>query len=101
MYGRQARFMAQDGKRKAFVEILCRAAELVGRLPGCRLYVVGEDLADERAIWVTEIWDDAAVYQASLQDGRVRSLIQEALPLIAGQPEGFALNIAGGHGLAA
>lgn len=88
MYGMCGKLVAQAGKRDQFVEILTRAASLVGQLPGCHLYVVNEDLADETGIWVMEIWADKAAHDASLQDDRVKSLIAEAMPLMGGPPEG-------------
>jgi quinol monooxygenase YgiN len=99
MYGMSGKFVAQAGKRDQFVKILTQAAGIVGQMPGCHLYVVSKDLADEVTIWVIEIWDDKEAHDASLQDRQVRSLIQEAMPLMAGPPAGSELNVVGGHGL--
>ena len=99
MYAMVGKLFAQAGKRELFVEILLRAAEIVGQLPGCRLYAVNEDLADETCIWVMEIWDDKGAHDQSLKDERVRSLIAQARPLMAGVPQGSELKVVGGHGL--
>jgi quinol monooxygenase YgiN len=99
MYAMTGKLFAQAGKRDALVEILLRAAQLVGQLPGCRLYAVNEDLADEICIWVIEIWEDKDAHDQSLQDERVRALIGEARPLMAGAPQGSELKVVGGHGI--
>jgi quinol monooxygenase YgiN len=99
MYGMQGKLTAQPGKRDEFIQILLRAASLVGQLPTCHLYTVSEDLADENDILIVEIWDDKAAHDASLQDPTVRALIGEAMPLMAGAPSSVEFNVVGGHGL--
>ncbi len=64
------------------------------------MYLVSEDMADETAVFVIELWDDKAAHDASLQNEQVRTLIAEAMPLMGGQPSGSELNIIGGYGLA-
>ena len=99
MYGMQGKLTAQPGKRDEFIQILLRAADLVGQLPTCHLYTVSEDLADENGILIVEIWDDKPAHDASLQDPAVRALIGEAMPLMAGAPTSVEFNVVGGHGL--
>lgn len=99
MYGMVGKFTAQAGKRNEFVEILTRAASIVGQMPGCRLYVINENLADETGIAVIEIWDDKESHDAALKDEWVRSLIAEAIPLIGGPPESAELKVVGGYGI--
>jgi quinol monooxygenase YgiN len=99
MYGMQGKLFAKPGKRDEFIQILLRAAELVGQMPECHLYAVSKDLTDESAIVVMEIWNDKAAHDASLQNEDVRALIGEAMPLMSGQPEGNEFEIVGGHGL--
>jgi len=99
MYGRYGKLFAQPGKRSQFIHILTRAAEIVGEMPGCRQYLVSEDLGDETTIWVFEVWEDKNAHAASLQDDRVRSLINEAMPLMGGSPEGGEMKVIGGHGI--
>jgi len=101
MYAMTGKLTAQAGQRPRFVEILLRAAQVVGQLPGCRFYIVTEDRANDCDIWVLELWDDKAAHDASLQDARVRALIAEAMPLMSGAPDGVELSVAGGHGIAA
>ena len=99
MYGMVGKLVAQAGKRGQIVAILERAATVVGQLPGCRLYVVNEDVADDVTVWVYEAWDDKAAHDLSLQDPQVRALITEAMPLMGGAPSGSELRVMGGVGL--
>jgi quinol monooxygenase YgiN len=99
MYAMTGKLTAQAGKRDALTEILLRASSVVAQLPGCRAYIVNEDVVDETCIWVFEIWDDKESHDASLRDERARSLIAEAMPLINGVPGGAELRVVGGHGI--
>lgn len=100
MYAMTGKLTAQPGQRAALVDILKRAAELVGGLPGCRMYIVCEDASNDTAVHVFEMWDDKEAHDASLTDARVRALIAEARPLMDGAPGGTELRVAGGHGIA-
>ncbi len=91
MYAMTGKLAAQAGKRTALVDILLRASSVVAQLPGCRAYIVSEDVADETNVWVFEIWDDKDAHDASLKDERVRSLIAEAIPLLGGPSDGAEL----------
>jgi len=87
------------GKRDALVEILLQASDVVAQLPGCRAYVVNEDVADKTGIFIFEIWNDKEAHDASLKDDRVRSLIAKAMPFMVGAPDGVELKFVGGHGI--
>ena len=99
MYAMTGKMTAQAGKRTDLVDILKRAAQLVGEMTGCRMYIVSEDVADENAAWVFEMWDDKTSHDESLKDERVRALIGEARPILNGAPEGAELRVAGGFGI--
>ena len=99
MYGMTGKLMAQPGKREEFLAILLQASEKVGRLPGCRMYAVTEDMANDNTIWVMEIWDDKEAHDNALKQDDVRALITQAMPLMDGQPDGAELRIVGGHGV--
>lgn len=99
MYAMTGTLIAQDGKRAELVGILTDAARLVGDIPACRMYIVGEDLSNHTHVWVFEVWDDRGSHDASLSDERVRSLIAKARPLLAAAPNGVELRAVGGHGL--
>jgi len=93
MYAMTGNLVAQSGRRDELVDILKRAASLVGQLPACHMYIVSEDLANETIVWVFEMWDDKDSHDASLTDARVRNLIAEAMPLMVGAPSGAELRV--------
>ncbi len=99
MYAMTGKLIAQAGRRGELVDILKQAAEWVGQLPTCRMYIVSEDLANDTHVWVFEVWDDKAAHDASLTDERVRALIAQARPLLAAAPDGAELQVMGGHGI--
>lgn len=99
MYAMTGRLVSQLGRRGELVHILKQAAELVGELPACRMYIVSEDLSNDTDVWVFEAWDDKQAHDASLTDERVRALIAQARPLLAAAPDGAELEIVGGHGI--
>lgn len=80
-FGMIGKMKAQPGKRAELIAILSSGT---GTMPGCRAYLIAEDAKDADAIWITEIWDDAASHKASLQLPEVRAAIAKGRPLIAG-----------------
>ena len=98
MYAMIGKLTAQTGKCDALVEILLRASNIVTQLPGCHAYIVNEDVLDQTCVWVFEMWEDKESHDASLRDEKVRGLIAEAMPILAGAPSGSELRVAGGHG---
>lgn len=99
MYAMTGKLIAQNGKRNELINILKQAADLVGKLSSCHLYVVCEDISNETHVWVFEAWSDKQAHDDSLSDERVRSLIATARPLLAAAPDGAELRITGGHGI--
>lgn len=97
MYGRIGTMIAVPGQRDALAAALLEG--LVG-MPGCRSYVVARDPKDEDALWVTEVWDDAASHRASLELPSVRAAIAIGRPLIASFGEHHETEPIGGHGFA-
>lgn len=96
MYGLIGKMLATPGQRDALIAILL---EGIHDMPGCLSYVVARDLADENAIWITEVWDNEASHKASLSLPSVRAAIAKAKPLIAGFGDHVKTAPAGGHGL--
>lgn len=96
MYGLIGKMKATPGQREALIALLLAN---VGEMPGCRSYVVAKDTTDADAIWITEVWDNAASHKASLQLPAVREAITRAKPLIAGFDQSFATEPVGGFGL--
>jgi quinol monooxygenase YgiN len=97
VYGLQGKLIAKPGQRDALIALLLEASG--GQMPGCRLYLVSEVPSEPDAIAVTEVWDDKAAHDASLQLERVRSVIAKGRPLIAGMGESVELRPVGGQGL--
>lgn len=98
-YAMTGKLTAQPGMRGMLASILLRASEIVSGMSGCRAYIVMEDTGDESAVWVFEMWNDKDSHDASLRDEKVRALISEAMPLLAGPPGGSELRVLGGHGV--
>lgn len=96
MYGLIGSFKTVPDKRSELIAILLANS---GAMPGCKSYVVAEDLADSETIWVTEVWDSRASHQASLQLPSVKAAIAKAMPLIASFGGHRELNVMGGYGL--
>lgn len=96
MYGLIGKMRAQPGKRDALLDILLAST---GDMPGCLSYVVARDPSDADAIWITEVWTDAASHRASLDLPAVQAAIAAARPMIAGFELHQETEPAGGHGL--
>lgn len=96
MYGLIGKILVVPGEREALIDMLL---EGVAGMPGCLSYIVARDLADDDAIWVTEVWDSQASHQASLGLPAVQEAIRRGRPLIAGFGERFETQPVGGHGL--
>ena len=98
LYGLTGAFHATPGKRDELVAHMLEAADLMGAVPGCLLYLVSTtEEADEVAI--TELWTDEAAHEASLQAPGVGELIAKARPVIAGMSGRSVLTVLGGKGL--
>lgn len=95
MYGK---VMAQPGKRDALVEVLLEAAEMLGDMPECELYIVNVVPGEPDAIWVTELWANEEAHAKSLEREDVKALITRGMPLIAGMSEQMTLTPVGGKG---
>jgi len=96
MYGLIGSFKAATGKRAEIVAILLGD---VGPMPGCKSYVVAEDLTDSDVVWITEVWDSEASHNASMELPDVKAAIAKAMPLIASFGEHREVKVVGGHGL--
>jgi quinol monooxygenase YgiN len=96
MYGK---VMAQPGKRDELVDVLLEAAQMLGEMPECELYIVNTVPDEPDAIWVTELWADEEAHAKSLERDDVRGLIQRGMPLIAGMSEQRTMTPVGGKGI--
>ena len=97
MYGLIGKMTAVSGQRDALIALMLAGVEA---MPGCLSYVVAHDLSDPDAIWITEVWDNAASHQVSLSLPAVQQVIAAARPLIADVGDAVVTTPVGGHGLA-
>jgi len=79
MYGIINRFTAHPGKRD---ELIAAMTSDEGGLEGCRSFVVAHDATDPDVMWLTEIWDSKARWQASVERPGVKASIDVAVPLV-------------------
>ena len=98
LYGLTRGFQAAPGKRDELVAHLLEAAELMGAVPGCLMYLVSTT-EDENEVAVTELWTDEAAHEASLRAPGVAELIARARPVIGGMSGRSVLTVRGGKGL--
>ena len=97
MYGLIGKMTAVAGQRDALLAILLESTQA---MPGCLSYVMATDPADPDALWITEVWTDAASHKASLTLPAVQTAIAKARPLIAGFSNRVETVPVGGAGLA-
>ena len=96
MYGIIGQMQATEGTRDKLIEILLNGTK---DMPGCKLYAIAADAADETGIWITEIWDSKELHQASLQLPAVKKAIAAGKPMIAGFGNRHIVRPVGGTGL--
>lgn len=96
MYGLIGKMIATPGQRDALIAILL---EGVSGMPGCLSYVVAQDPGNPDALWITEVWENREMHQASLSLPSVQAAIAKGRPLIAGFGERYETTPVGGHGL--
>ncbi len=99
MYGLISRIKSQPGQRGALLDLLLRAAESLGDVEGCYIYLISEATDDPDTVWITEAWRSKADHDASLTNEAVRAIIASARPLIADTSGGFEIVPVGGRGL--
>jgi quinol monooxygenase YgiN len=81
LYGRIGQLKAIPGKRDELLQHLLAGSD---SMPGNLAYIVAKDAGDADAIWVTEVWKDAASHKASLGLPQVLAAIAKARPILAG-----------------
>jgi quinol monooxygenase YgiN len=96
MYGLIGKVTTVAGQRDALAAILLESATA---MPGCFSYVIAADPAEPDALWITEVWDNAASHKASLGLPAVQAAIARAKPLIAGFSNRVETVPLGGYGL--
>jgi len=98
-HGLQGKVTMHPGQRGALAQILLEAAAVVGRAPGCEIYIVGISEAEPDDVWVTEVWRSEVDHDRSLTMEGIPSIIAKARPLIAGGAEAVRTIPLGGKGL--
>jgi quinol monooxygenase YgiN len=81
LYGLIGEMKAAPGKRAELVTLLLQG---IGEMPGNLAYLIAEDLQNDDAIWITEVWRSREDHAASLDLPQIRETIEKARPLIAG-----------------
>lgn len=101
MYYLHGKFIAKEGKREELANILLEASELVGKIEGCKLYVVAVSDKNPHDVYVTEMWDSKETQMISLGDQSIQALINRAVPLIESisDEDRLELRAFGGHGV--
>jgi quinol monooxygenase YgiN len=97
MHGLIGKITAVPGQRDALIDILLEGTR---EMPGCLSYIIARDTEQHDALWVTEVWSDAASHAASLSLPAVQQAIARGRPLIAGFSDRVITTPVGGHGLA-
>jgi quinol monooxygenase YgiN len=98
-YGLYGKLQAHAGKGKELGDILLKAARLLENAQGCVLYIISKTADSPEGIYVFEVWDTKEDHDNSLKLAGVRELISQAMPLLAGKPEGATFDVLGGKGL--
>ena len=80
MYGLVVKLTAVPNKRDEMIAILKESA---ANMPGCLSYVLAKDSADKNVVWVTEVWESAASYEASLSLPSVKNAMPRVKPLLS------------------
>ena len=81
MYGLISKINTVPGQRDALAAILVEGTRA---MPGCLSYVIAADVADDNALWITEVWDSQASHRASLSLPAVQAAIAKGRAMIAG-----------------
>ena len=81
LYGVIGQMTSLPGKRDELIGYLLEGSK---DMPGNLAYKVWKDRGDAQAIWIVEVWRDAASHQASLALPQVQGAIRKARPIIAG-----------------
>jgi quinol monooxygenase YgiN len=96
MYGLIGKMLCLEGKREELAQILLKG---ISGMPGCLSYIVANDPLDANALWITEVWQNQSMHQASLALPSVQEAIQQGRPMISGFGERFETQPLGGTGL--
>lgn len=101
MYLLQGKLTAKTGLKKQLSEILIEASHLVATAPGCKLYLISNNLNDiDEDVHITEIWNSKEDHDNSLKIPGVKELISLAIPILEEMPQkGQEFRVLGGYGI--
>jgi quinol monooxygenase YgiN len=94
---RYGKAVARSGQGSELARILLAAAEEMRDDPGCELYLVSRQAAEEDVIWVTELWRSQADLAASLERIRGSDDVAAAMALVEDW-QMIELDLLGGKG---
>lgn len=94
-----ARIPATPGKRAELVQALQQALDNVQGEAGTLMYVLHEDVKDEDAVWIYELYSDQAALDAHSSSPGMKALGPALAGLVAGRAELTILKPVGGKGL--
>ena len=96
VYGLIGKITAVSGRRDDLISVLNKGIEA---MPGCLSYIIAKDPADDKILWITEVWESEQSHQASLALPSVRQAIEQGRPLIAHFGSSTVTEPVVGHGL--
>lgn len=96
MFGLIVKFVTHAGKRDEFISIMSGGFQ---GMAGCHSYILAADATDETAVWLTEIWDDEDSHDKATHEPRIKEVIAQAKPLLAGRDLRVVTEPRGGQGL--
>lgn len=97
-FGVQASILAVEGKSSELAGAILMAANIAKTMEGCELYVVLLSKDTPGLLLITEVWTTQSAHKASLENIEIRSIIEQARPLIARFDHQWSLPL-GGKGL--
>ena len=99
MIATYGRLISKPGKIDELVDVMRQVAKLVANEKGCHLYIINTSSDEENVLWITELWDTQEEHDSSLKAEEIKTVVDQALPLIAEPPEQISLTPIAGKGM--
>ncbi|MCB5235605.1 putative quinol monooxygenase [Niallia circulans] len=93
------KFIVQEGEKEKMIDFLLEAAESMGNLDECEIYLVNISENEPNSVYVYEVWANEDAHQASLSLEATQRLISRAKPIITGMERISTLMTKGGKGI--
>jgi len=94
-----AKITAQEGKRDELIAGMAPMMEHVESEPGTLQYILSTDAQDENVVWMYEVYEDQASFEAHGSSDVMKALGPAIGPFLAGRPELIFLSPVRGKGL--